>query len=196
MDNKEIFIPVNGFNDLYEVSNHGRVKSLPKSGGNGYKSKILKQEVRANGATDYNRVSLCSGGKVKRFFVHRLVATHFIENTKNKRCVNHIDNNGLNNNVKNLEWCTHKENSAHSVKQGRHLRAVIMGSNAASANRMAETKTKCQVILKDRFISISKGEHGNVIRFNCVCGDELVRRSDSVVIARGGVCSECNTKKK
>lgn len=191
MANKEVFIPVNGFCGLYEVSNHGRVKSLPKSGGNGYKSKILKQEVRANGATDYNRVSLCVNGKVKRFFVHRLVAIHFIKNPQDKKCVNHIDNNGLNNNINNLEWCTHKENSAHSAKQGRHIKAVTMGSKAASTNRMKETKSKCQSILKDRFVSINKGKHGNVITFKCVCGDELTRRSGSVIIKRGGICKKC-----
>ena len=195
MDNKEVFIPVNGFYGLYEVSSHGRVKSLPKGDGNGNRERMLKQEVRANGSTDYNRVSLCANGKVTRCFVHRLVAIHFIDNPEGKKCVNHIDNNGLNNNVNNLEWCTHKENSAHSVKQGRHVKAVTMGSKTASANRIKETKAKCKSILKNRFISISKGKWGSVIAFNCICGDELTRRSDSVIIKRGGICSECSTKK-
>lgn len=51
--------------------------------------------------------------------VHRLVAKYFIPNPQQKPCVNHIDNNTENNNVLNLEWVTHKENTAHCIKQGR-----------------------------------------------------------------------------
>ena len=54
----------------------------------------------------------------ERFQVHRLVAEAFIPNPENKPFINHIDNNGLNNHIENLEWCTHKENTKHSLKNG------------------------------------------------------------------------------
>lgn len=57
--------------------------------------------------------------KQRALSVHRLVARYFIPNPHDKPCVNHIDNNTQNNVVTNLEWVTHKENSAHAVKQGR-----------------------------------------------------------------------------
>ena len=55
-------------------------------------------------------------GKMER--VHRVVAEMFIPNTLNKKCVNHKDGNKLNNNVENLEWCTHSENTLHSFENG------------------------------------------------------------------------------
>lgn len=57
--------------------------------------------------------------KPRAIAVHRLVARHFIENPNGKPCVNHKDNNTQNNNVSNLEWCTHAENTDHARKQNR-----------------------------------------------------------------------------
>jgi hypothetical protein len=54
-------------------------------------------------------------GKQQRFYVHRLVALHFIPNNDplHKTIVNHIDGNKLNNNVSNLEWVTPRENNIY-----------------------------------------------------------------------------------
>ena len=79
------------------------------------KRKKLKQSKR-NG---YLCVSLCNNGFSKSFNVHRIIAEAFIPNPENKPQVNHIDNNGLNNNYTNLEWATHSENMIHASKQGR-----------------------------------------------------------------------------
>lgn len=50
--------------------------------------------------------------------VHRLVATTFLPNPGNKRTVNHIDGNKLNNTITNLEWATHSENTVHAIETG------------------------------------------------------------------------------
>lgn len=55
-------------------------------------------------------------GTKKRVYAHRIVAQAFIPNPKNKREVNHIDGNKLNNNVDNLEWVTSQENQQHAVE--------------------------------------------------------------------------------
>jgi len=62
--------------------------------------------------------------KPRSLSVHRLVARYFIPNPLNKPCINHIDNDTQNNNVNNLEWVTHKENTAHTIKQGRKVQFV------------------------------------------------------------------------
>ena len=100
----EIWKTVNGFEN-YEVSNYGSVRS-----NNYLRIRVLKQEKTRG----YLRVSLCKKNKVKRFLVHRLVAYHFIYDSKLLPCVNHKDGNKLNNNFLNLEWCTYSENEKHS----------------------------------------------------------------------------------
>ena len=58
----------------------------------------------------YKRIDLYKNGKPKPFSVHRLIALHYIPNPDNKPCVDHIDGNPSNNNIKNLRWVTSQEN--------------------------------------------------------------------------------------
>lgn len=59
-----------------------------------------------------------SNNKHVRKDVHRLVAKYFIKNHENKRCVNHLDGNKLNNKFYNLEWVTDSENQQHAINIG------------------------------------------------------------------------------
>ncbi len=103
------FKPITGFEDLYMISTRGEVYSIKTN-------KILKHEEASNG---YMRVDLRRDNSHKHMSIHRLVAIEFIPNPQNKLYVNHKDCNPKNNNVKNLEWCTHMENIRHSVDLGR-----------------------------------------------------------------------------
>lgn len=109
------------YEGLYQVSNLGRVKSLPKdvfvsnptfTGYRHTKEKILKPSKNGAG---YQVVILCNNNKKYQVYVHRLVAQAFIPNPNNLPEVNHKDENPLNNIVDNLEWCTHKYNGNYGT---------------------------------------------------------------------------------
>ena len=123
LQKEEIWKDIKGYEGRYQVSNKGLVKSLThvtiREDGKKLpiKGRILKPMSNFNG---YLQVSLCdSSGKVKRFYVHRLVCEAFHENPKNKPCVNHIDEDKTNNIASNLEWCTYEENNNHGTHNAR-----------------------------------------------------------------------------
>lgn len=100
---EEVWKPIVGFEGIYEVSNYGRIKSLPRE--KRTKGQILKPYLNRYG---YHVVSLRKEAKGKTYClkVHRIVAQAFIENPNNYPYINHKDENKTNNNAENLEWCT------------------------------------------------------------------------------------------
>lgn len=131
----EIWKDIQGYENLYQVSNLGRVKSLDKivyqkNKNNGlsrhvYKGKILKNQKQRNG---YLTVDLHNNGNFKRKLIHRLVAEAFISRTAEQNYVNHIDCDTTNNNIENLEWCSQSENIQHAYnlnrKKGPNMKKV------------------------------------------------------------------------
>lgn len=100
--------PIQDYEELYEVSNYGRVRSLVDTHRNIRKvPKILKARKNRGG---YLYVSLYKDGREKKFKVHRLVAKAFIPNPLNLNEINHKNEDKENNHVSNLEWCSHKYN--------------------------------------------------------------------------------------
>lgn len=105
----EVWKDVKGFEGYYQISNYGRLKSFKVN----KHGQILKL---TNKKGDYLTFVLCGKSKEnKSTRIHRLVAETFLANPNNLPEVNHIDGNKQNNNVKNLEWVTRKENRLHSM---------------------------------------------------------------------------------
>ena len=104
----ETFVEIEGFEN-YEVSNLGKVRNI-KSG------RILKPQLTKNG---YLKHFLYKNNKQKHLLLHRIIAIAFIDNPEAKPQVNHIDENKLNNDLSNLEWCTIRENAVHGTRTKR-----------------------------------------------------------------------------
>lgn len=112
---KEIWKEISGYNGLYQVSNLGNVRSMPREGTKGGIMK-LSHYMR----NSYLIVQLYLNGKGKRYFVHKLVAQAFIPNPLNKPQVNHKNGIKTDNRVSNLEWVTCQENIEHAYKHRLH----------------------------------------------------------------------------
>jgi hypothetical protein len=134
-----------------------------------YKTKILKPNF--NKTNGYLSVYIKSkDGKYRYCYIHRLVAQAFIPNPKNKREVNHLDGNKLNNCVDNLEWATRKENIRHAFDN-----ELIKTENQS----ISHNAYKIPVIrlldgeIVDRFLSIKEaskklGIYANTIKYACI----------------------------
>ena len=114
----EIWKDITGYDGLYQVSNLGNVKSFRESTKYGkQKEYILKPSLINSG---YHVVTLYSkNGKKRKFQIHRLVAEMFIDNPEGLPCVNHKDEDKLNNHINNLEWCTYQYNNNYGTARVR-----------------------------------------------------------------------------
>ena len=118
----EKFKSIKGYEGLYQISNYGSVKSLPKlikrNLGNNYisKEKIMTPQKSLKG---YLSIQLSKNGLNKRFYIHRLVANAFIGEIEGLT-IDHFNNNKSDNKVSNLSIMTQNENYKKYIKENRH----------------------------------------------------------------------------
>lgn len=139
----EMWKDIKGYEKLYQISNLGRVKSLPKF----YQGeKILKSRKDRYG---YLYVGVIKN-KIKKYLkIHRLVAEAFILNPNNYPAVNHKDENKLNNKIKNLEWCTAEYNNTYND------RAKKAGEKNRGRKNSTASKERMKISAQNRKRSVN-----------------------------------------
>ena len=100
---QENWLPIPNYEGLYEISDLGRVKSLPNK--THKESKILKNTLNKYG---YHKLHLFKDKKTKFTTVHRMVMLSFVG--ESKLAIDHVDGNKQNNRLDNLRYCTNREN--------------------------------------------------------------------------------------
>lgn len=140
----EIWKPIKDYENLYQVSSFGRVKSLEHYDTVG---RLRKERILSIKPKPYCQVCLSKNGEKVCYFVHRLVAETFIPNPDNLPCVNHKDENPSNNYLNNLEWCTQAYNTQYSFNLHRkerteRLSSLRKGKPSPNKGKVASTETK------------------------------------------------------
>ena len=131
----EVWKDIKGYENLYQISNFGRVKSLDRydATGHHWEEKIIKPRIDKD---FYCEHVLCKTSKKRVFRTHRLVAEAFLPNPENKPCIDHIntirddnrvflnEDGSVNYEKTNLRWCTNKENHNNPLSVINHSKAT------------------------------------------------------------------------
>jgi len=118
---EEVWKDIKGYEGIYQVSNLARIKFLGNitrhwRGGIRRNKSVIHSYDKDN--NKYSYIALYKNGTRKSIHLHRLVAEAFLDNSENKREVNHKDGIKSNNKLSNLEFVTSSENKKHAYKMG------------------------------------------------------------------------------
>lgn len=129
--------PIRNYEGLYEIDELGNVYSLKRH-------KIMSPVMNNSG---YKTIKLSKDKHLTRYLIHRLVAETFIPNPDNLPCVNHKDEDKLNNSVDNLEWCTYQYNNSYKTRGARISKAksVQIGQYDLDGTLVKEWKSMIEV---------------------------------------------------
>lgn len=129
----------------YEISNMGNIKNIKRNRFITVNYERLKKDnIRA-------RPGLSHNGKITFYYLHRIVAEHFIDNPDNLPEVNHIDGDYYNNRAENLEWISKLDNMRHASENKlmkRYTRKVIVTNKETGEEKMFDKVSDCSSYLK------------------------------------------------
>lgn len=150
----EVWKDVPGYEGYYQVSDQGRVKSLPRivpmRDGRKYtvSGKYLKQKMTGY----YLTVVLCKSGVEETRLVHQLVLLGHVGPCPEGMECRHYDGKCTNNGLTNLRWGTRKENAADRERHGTHLR----GQKSPVATLTDQDVSKIRSLWKSRTVSVTR----------------------------------------
>lgn len=177
--NKEIWKDVVGFENCYQVSNLGNVKSLDRKVNHPSGGLARRVGIELNKITDkdgYFNVNLKRNQKANTSRIHRLVAIAFIPNPENKPQVNHINGIKNDNRVENLEWATLSENRQHAYDTGLQHSYTRQGENNNFTKLTKEQVIEIRCIYKKGVVTYKEiSEKYNVAP---VCIGSIIRRQN------------------
>ncbi len=176
---REEWRAISGYEGLYEISNLGRVKILPRirhdKNGVAYRvsEKIATQCIDAYG---YPVVSMSRNGVTRARKVHRLIAEAFIPNPENKRCVDHINGIRTDNRIENLRWATYHENAMNKFRLNNQV--DWEDRNISKESRYRFTHSQARAVIRsdgERYESIAEASRALGLKTsgmvsNCVRG--------------------------
>lgn len=125
--NSEIWKPIPGFNDWYEASSWGRIRSKPRTVVNsaGIAHNLKGSILKPGDNKGYKLVVLCNLNERHNKTVHSLVALAFHGERPEGFQVRHLDGSRDNNRPENLEYGTRSENTLDSVDHGTHNQSRV-----------------------------------------------------------------------
>ena len=155
-DETEVWLPVPGYEGLYEVSHLGRVRSLHA------RFRSPRRCAQGDDGTGYPTVGLSKNGKRTTKTVHRLVcrAFHGEPNALQNEAA-HLDGDRTNCRASNLKWCSKIENHSHKRFHGthqageRHPRAKLTEVTARLALEKLASGETCRAIAETLGVSAS-----------------------------------------
>lgn len=126
----EQWADIDGYEGRYQVSNLGRIKTIPHYVVTRGGKRLLSERIKKLGQHNAGYLSVMLGRNGSRL-VHRIVAAAFLPKQEGKDFVNHKDGNKHNNRIDNLEWCSRQENEDHAFRTG-------LKNSTGSMNTMAK----------------------------------------------------------
>lgn len=134
---QEKWLPIIGFKGLYEVSDHGRVKSLARTviRSDGKKLPLCERILKTSSIYGYFYLDLFKNGIGHKRRVHRLVVQAFHPDYSDELETDHIDGDPQNNHFSNLRMVTSGENSRAYRTKKKGCSSQYRGVSWKKSNR-------------------------------------------------------------
>lgn len=170
----EAWKPITGYEGLYEVSSYGRVRSLDQLmlKSNGVIQKHTGRILSAFMTKGYKSVTLRNAkaeSRKKNYLVSRLVGIAFVDGYEDGLLINHINGYKLDNHYTNLEWVTHKENTAHAIQMGLFKFDALHAHSESQSKSVVQLTYQLEMVKVYPSVSSTKidGFHPSIVSKVC-----------------------------